>query len=50
MLSAISNMNTEKASNTVSPSVTFSPLSAGRKKPAIVKMLRMTHGMITLKV
>lgn len=50
ILSAISSMNTEKASNTVNPSVTFSPLSAGKKNPAIVKMDNNTQGIMTLNV
>ena len=50
MFSAISNINTEKASNTVKPNVTFSPLSGDNQNTSKVKDDSMIHGIITLYV
>ena len=49
IFSAISNIKTEKASNTVSPNVIFSPESGGRQKPVNVNIDSSTQGMMTLK-
>lgn len=49
IFSAMSNMNTENASSTVSPRVTFSPESGGRQKPVRLKLDNSIHGIITLK-
>ena len=50
MFSAIRSINTEKASSTVRPRVTFSPLSGRIQKPISVRTDNMTHGMMTLYV
>ena len=45
MFSATSSMKTEKASSTVSPSVTFSPLSGGNRKP-VTDSNRLTDSVV----
>ena len=48
ILSAISSMNTEKASSTVIPSVIFSPESGGNQKPSRLSTVSQRHGNIML--
>ena len=50
MLSATSSMNTENASSTVSPNVTFSPLSGRIQKPVKVNVDNIMQGMMTLYI
>ena len=47
--SAISNINMEKARNTESPRVIFSPEVGGSQKVSNVKADSMTHGTMMLK-
>jgi hypothetical protein len=48
IFSAMSNMNTEKASKTVMPKVIFSPLSGGNQKPTKIKTESHMHGKMML--
>jgi len=48
MLSAIINMKTENANNTVIPSVIFSPESGGNQNPTRLRAVSHRHGNITL--
>ena len=49
IFSATRSMKTEKASNTVSPKVTFSPLSGGNRKPVSDRLDSNIHGMMTFR-
>jgi len=48
MLSAISNMNTEKASKMVRPKLIFSPESGFIQNDSNVRMESITHGISML--
>lgn len=48
ILSAMSNMNTEKANRTVIPSVIFSPESGGSQKPSRLSTVSHKQGKMML--